>query len=232
MFRRSHRIAFWPASLGLVAVLAGCAPGAADRPSPFSASGEVIAMGGGGAGPQGACFTCHGLQGEGDGAYSPRLAGLPAGYLQKQLQDYATGLRDNAVMGPIAKALSAPARASVADYYAQMPQAAEASGGAPDPVALHLYHERRGGGPSCADCHGAGGEGNGLANPPIAGQPEPYLAKQLKGWDKGERRNDPLGVMARAVRPFSPAERQALAGYVAALPTTPAPIGGPRAASP
>ncbi|WP_374471655.1 cytochrome c [Phenylobacterium sp.] len=231
MFRQSQRAAFGPVALGVAALLAGCAPDAGGRPSPFSATGEVIAMGGGAAGIEGACFTCHGLRGQGDGAFSPRLAAMPAGYLQKQLEDYATGRRDDPVMGPIAKALGAPARAAVADFYARMPRSAAAAGEPSSGEGARLYHARQGG-PSCADCHGGAGQGGGLANPPIAGQPQPYLSEQLRRWDAGKRRNDPLGVMAQAVRPFSDAQRRILAEYVSALPPAPAPGAVFPAASP
>ena len=59
----------------------------------WSADGELIAMSGGEGGARYACVTCHGARGEGNGFDAPRLAGLPAGYLQKQMEDYATGLR-------------------------------------------------------------------------------------------------------------------------------------------
>src|SRR3546814_17966149 len=67
-----------------------------DAPSyrdPFRATGETIAMSGGNGGAAAACFTCHGLEGEGDGEVSPRLAGLDPGPLPPQLAAFATGRR-------------------------------------------------------------------------------------------------------------------------------------------
>src|SRR3546814_5826357 len=72
-----------------------------DAPSyrdPFRATGETIAMSGGNGGAAAACFTCHGLEGEGDGEVSPRLAGLDPGYLHRQLDDYANGRREHEAM--------------------------------------------------------------------------------------------------------------------------------------
>jgi len=62
----------------------------------------------GGANPAAmACVTCHGAEGEGMAAAGfPRLAGLSAGYMKKQLADFASGERANPIMQPIAAALS------------------------------------------------------------------------------------------------------------------------------
>ena len=64
-----------------------------------------------------ACATCHGANGMGtDSAGFPRLAGLPQGYLVKQLEDFRSGKRVNAVMQPIALALDDTEGKAVASY--------------------------------------------------------------------------------------------------------------------
>ncbi|WP_375293311.1 c-type cytochrome [Siccirubricoccus sp. G192] len=89
------------------------------------ARGHLIAVGGGPGGSGAACFACHGLQGQGDaGGAFPRLAGLDAQYLARQMQDYASGARPNAAMSPISRALSQADRRSVALYYAGLPAGA------------------------------------------------------------------------------------------------------------
>ena len=107
------------AFLGLTLAACDATPGATDRV--FQASGEVIAMSGGAGGAANACFTCHGLKGEGDGVSTPRLAGLDQGYLQKQMEDYASGLRPDDVMTRVAKGLDQDARRAVAAWYAGLP---------------------------------------------------------------------------------------------------------------
>jgi len=69
-----------------------------------------------------ACAQCHARNGGGaDGSGSfPRIAGQSAWYLAKQLRDYASGVRLNAVMAPIAKALSSEDIADVTAYYASV----------------------------------------------------------------------------------------------------------------
>jgi cytochrome c553 len=219
--------------LAAVALTAACSP---ERTrDPFTADGQVIAMSGGDAGPRAACFTCHGLRGEGDGNLVPRLAGSEAGYLQKQLEDYANGLRPDASMATIAKALSQEERRRVAEYYAAMsaPAPDALSAPAPDSEAAALYQH---GGDArgiqaCAPCHGALGQGGGEANPPLAGQPAAYLAEQLRRWRRGERRNDPQGVMLAISRRLKPEEVEAVARYAAGLSSPTAAASPGRAAS-
>src|SRR5690606_13203798 len=100
------------AFLGLTLAACDATPGETDRA--FQASGEIIAMSGGAGGAGNACFMCHGLKGEGDGVSSPRLAGLDQGYLQKQMEDYASGLRPDDVMTRVARGLDPEARRLVA----------------------------------------------------------------------------------------------------------------------
>ena len=53
------------------------------------------------------CSSCHGNAGQGNPAVGfPRLAGLPAPYIERQLEALATKQRDNAMMHPVAKTLS------------------------------------------------------------------------------------------------------------------------------
>lgn len=191
---------------------------------PFTASGELIAMSGGDAGAGAACFTCHGLEGRGDGGLTPRLAGLRAGYLHKQMEDYAAGLRSHPSMTTIAEALRSDERRAVANYYAAMaapeaPMPETVTREAAPQAVWRLYHRgdpARGLEP-CATCHGEAGEGAGLANPRLAGQPPAYLAEQLRQWRDGERRNDPTGVMLTISRRLTGSEVRSLSRYAARL---------------
>lgn len=198
--------------------------GACTAPEPvedrFEATGELIALSGGDAGAQGACVTCHGLRGEGDGDLVPRLAGLDPGYFARQMEFFARGQRRHPQMSWIAERMDGPSRQRLAAYYADLPVAAEASDPVDDCAAAALYLEgdpERGIEP-CAACHGTGGEGAGRGNPPLAGQPAPYLAAQLRAWRLGERYGDPLGTMTHVSRLLAEPEVDRLARYSAALP--------------
>lgn len=204
-----------------VAAAAACSPVDRRAGEVFSADGEIIAMGGGDGGPANACFSCHGLDGAGDGVSVPRLAGLDAGYLQKQLSDYAARRRADPVMSPIARWLDDGDQRAVAAWYAAMPAPASTRPGPPPAIYLNGAPER--GVAACASCHGVGGEGSGAGNPAISGQPAAYTLDQLRRWKTAERRNDPRGVMAAAVAGLTGAEMRAIAAWLEGAPTAPPP---------
>ena len=213
----------WPT---LTATIAGLLAAGCSRPvevrDAFSGDGEVIALSGGSGGAINACASCHGLKGQGDGNLSPLLAGLDQGYIIRQLGFYADGRRTNPRMVAVAKVLTSDERQKVAAYYAGLTTKGGRACPAPSSRVEALYRsgDPPRGIPSCASCHGAAGEGN-AGNPPLAGQPEPYLARQLADWRKGDRYGDPLGMMSQIAKALKPAESAALSAYAAGLP------GGP-----
>jgi cytochrome c553 len=184
----------------------------------FGRSGELIAMSGGEGGARYACATCHGVRGEGNGFDAPRLAGLPAGYLQKQMEDYATGLRPHAVMRDVARFLDSHERVRVADHYAALPpQAMPAATDEAIAAATPGLYAR-----ACQQCHGI--EGVGTANgPPLNAQPAFYLTQQLQDWQVSKRRNDGNHVMLKVAQQLEPGEVRQLSLYLARIPPRPAP---------
>lgn len=214
----------------LFVTTAACSPASDRSIEAFTADGEIIAMGGGDGGPANACFSCHGLDGTGDGVSVPRLAGLDAGYLQKQLSDYARDVRTDPVMSRIARWLDDDDQRAVAAFYAAMPPPAPTGPGSPPP-ALYLNGAPDRGVAACASCHGAEGQGLGAGNPAISGQPAAYTLDQLRRWKRAERRNDPRGVMAGAVAGLTEAEMRAIAAWLERAPTAPPPASDAATAS-
>lgn len=202
------------ARLCLLMLLTGAGPAAG---APDVERGRLIAHGGG---PREAtaCFRCHGLDGMGDAAQAtPRLAGLPAFYLGKQLRDFARGTRPDPVMSPIATALDDAGRRAVAAYYAGLPVTGTPTGAAPErgrQIALFGAPER--GLPPCAACHGDGIANPAPAIPALAGQPAAYLALQLRHWRGAARDNDALNGMERFASRLEPEEVEAVAAWFAA----------------
>lgn len=215
-----------PALLPVSLLFGGChAPPHAD---PFRATGETIAFSGGDAGPAAACSTCHGLRGEGDGRLTPRLAGLDAGYLHRQLDDYVNGRREHKEMRAIARKLTGEDRAKVSAYYAALETPVVPARVASD-LGRRLYErgDPTRGLASCASCHDPRG---GPGNPSLAGQSAAYVERQLIDWRTAKRHNDALGQMREISRALTARETAAVAAHVAALPASrPDPV---RATSP
>jgi cytochrome c553 len=207
-----------------------------------AADGAAIARQGSGAL---ACQNCHGASGEGSAAAGfPRLAGLSAPYLQRQLDAFASGQRRSAVMEPVAKALTPADRSAVAAHYASLPVgnrapaaasgpgalASGASASAPSATASTLGAELALRGrwsdqlPACEQCHAPGGRGVGDDFPPLAGQPAAYIAAQLRGWKSGQRPPGPMALMPVVAARLSDRDIDAVAQHFASLPV----VGGRR----
>jgi cytochrome c553 len=187
--------------------------------------GHQIAVGGGPGGAGTACFSCHGLQGQGDaGGAFPRLAGLDAYYLAKQMDDYASGARSDEVMTRIAQQLSPADRQSVALYYAELSAQAPLAGSTAaagliqQGATLYAQGSAARGIQACANCHGPGGRGLNRVYPSIASQPLSYLETQFRRWQAGVRRNDIADLMGSVARRMTDEDIRAVSAYVAGLP--------------
>lgn len=181
-----------------------------------------------------ACASCHGENGEG-GNQIPALAGLPAGYIAKQLKDFANGQRENATMSQVARSLSDEEMAALGRYYAnrtlEAPAGASLGGQTERGESLALKGDWRVGAPACYSCHGSAGWGVGQAFPPIAGQHPEYLYQQLVAFKTGRRHNDPERFMHDVARVLSDSDRRAVADYLASRPPRQVPNRVPSAAA-
>jgi cytochrome c553 len=197
-----------------------CFGSAAAQPSiqqPHIARGAIIAAQGV-AGRAPACAQCHAYNGTSDGSGAfPRIAGQSAYYLAKELRDYASGVRTNAIMTPIAKALSADETADVVAYYASV-NAPYLPLSSADPPLIKRGKQLATIGDaakelqSCNNCHGPGGAGEPPAIPYLAGQYEHYIAFQLTMWQRGFRNNSP-DAMADIAKRLDAQDIAALAAY-------------------
>jgi cytochrome c oxidase subunit II len=147
-----------------------------------------------------ACAACHGAQGEGVRAmHAPAIAGQEAFYLEKQLQDFRSGVRGTSPrdtfgkqMSPSAHALpDAAAVANVSAYAASLPRPTASADptGVGDPTAAsgnaalgrNLYG-------SCVACHGANAEGNrALSAPRLDLLQDWYVVGELRDFKDGLR---------------------------------------------
>jgi cytochrome c553 len=181
------------------------------------------------------CARCHGEAGGGDPSKeAPRIAGQPQLYLEKQLEDFASGTRRSDKMEPVARSLNEEQRAAAAAYFASLPPPPYEPPLDPDPMLL-----QKGGVLSaigdkgrriraCELCHADEGAGIAPSFPYLAGQEAAYTERQLRAWKDGARRNDPLEVMAEIARRLEDEEIRALGLYFASArppaPTLSSPI--------
>jgi cytochrome c553 len=164
------------------------------------------------------CAACHGADGNSAIAENPKIAGQHPEYLAKQLQEFKSGKRDNAVMKGFASALSSDDMRNVAFWLAsQKPKTGFAS--EKDLVTLgeRIY---RGGLAdrqiaACAGCHAPNGVGIPAQYPRLSGQHSLYTANQLKGFRAGARKNNTQ--MAQVAAHLSDKEIAAVSDYIAGL---------------
>lgn len=174
-----------------------------------------------------ACASCHGYRGEGVKVQSgPRLAGLNADYIERQLAAFKDGRRESPVMVWVARTLNADERKALAEYYAGLPPVAESVAPERGLVAEGRRLADEGDWshkvPPCASCHGVDGLGVNTLTPPLAGQRADYLERQLIDFQQKGRRDDPLGLMRAISGRLSSRQIRAAAAYYATLPARPA----------
>jgi len=201
--------------LSVVCIAAAQTQGGAREPSPQR--GAVIAAQGTLNGAP-ACAQCHAFNGVSDGSGAfPRIAGQSAYYLAKQLGDFTSGIRVNAIMTPIAGALTADDIADVAAYYAGI-EAPFLPLQRPDSALITQGEELAKVGSAanriqaCDNCHGISGAGEPPAIPYLAGQYASYIALEWRMWRRGFRKSSP-GAMACLAENLNDKEIAAAAAY-------------------
>jgi cytochrome c553 len=171
-----------------------------------------------------ACARCHAFDGTADGSGAfPKLSGLSAYYLAKELRDFASGLRTDAIMSAIARRMKPEDIADVAEYYAgahrtptPAPQAVQGLLDLGTRLATVGDEDKEI--QACESCHGAQGSGQAPAIPPLAGQYAHYIAFQMGMWQKGYRKNDANQQMANIANRLRPQDAEAIGLYFERLP--------------
>ncbi|WP_187806491.1 c-type cytochrome [Aquipseudomonas alcaligenes] len=160
-----------------------------------------------------ACIGCHGFQGKSQNQKYPSLAGQPAPYIATQLHNFASGVRSNPFMTPLAITLSDAEIKLLADYFAKQ-HPGNNSTYSPD-TSLRDKGEKLVENGACRSCHG--GQLMGQGNfPRLAGQGYDYLLAQLDNFAAGKR-SEPTGVMKSIAGALSAEERKAIASYLASF---------------
>jgi cytochrome c553 len=167
-----------------------------------------------------ACVACHGADGNSVNPEWPKIAGQHADYIYKQLMDYKSGRRENALMAGQVANLDEQDMRDLGAYYARQQMS---PGTADESVAERGERIYRGGIPAagvaaCTACHGATGSGNPAALfPRVAGQHAKYNSDQLRYFRSAQRANDNGRMMRNLASKMSDADIQAVAEYMAGL---------------
>jgi cytochrome c553 len=164
------------------------------------------------------CVACHGVNGNSSNPDWPNLASQHPQYVEKQLQAFKGGERQDPLMSPMAATLSEDDMADLAAYYSKQTATAQLEA---DPSKIsqgqRLYRggDANKGVAACIACHGPTGDGNPTAlYPAISGQHAAYVAKQLRAYREGTRKTDANQMMRNVAHSMSDEQIDAVAAYV------------------
>ncbi|MHB8948748.1 MAG: c-type cytochrome [Rhodoferax sp.] len=164
------------------------------------------------------CAACHAADGNSVIPTQPKLAQQHPEYLVKQLQEFKSGTRANAIMAGFSAILSEADMQNIAYWLAAKP----AKPGFAQEKDLVLLGERiyRGGiadrqVPACAGCHGPSAAGIPSQYPRLSGQHAEYSVAQLTGFRDGVRNNSLQ--MTQIAAKMNDREIKAVSDYIAGL---------------
>ena len=164
------------------------------------------------------CAACHGADGNSGSPQNPKLAGQHPQYLVKQLQEFKSGKRNNAIMKGFASILSEDDMKNVAYW---LTSKTAKSGFAKDKDLVSLGERIYRGGildrrvAACAGCHSPNGAGIPAQYPRLSGQHAEYSTSQLTAFRDGVRLNSQQ--MNQVAARLNDREIKAVADYIAGL---------------
>jgi cytochrome c553 len=166
------------------------------------------------------CAACHGADGNSMIPLYPKLAGQHPEYITKQLKNFKSGERNNAIMAGMVAALTPEDMDNLGAYFAtQAAKGGTAKSNGKGSVGEKIYK----GGipgvgvPACASCHGPAGAGIPVQFPRLAGQHADYTVAQLKSFRAGQRANDAAKMMRSVAAKLSDEDMAAVADYIQGL---------------
>jgi cytochrome c553 len=164
------------------------------------------------------CAACHTADGSRGLPANPIIQGQHPEYLVKQLIEFKSGKRNNAIMKGFAGTLSEDDMRHVAAFYAGK---TAKLGAAKNKDTIRLGERIWRGGiasksvPACSGCHGPTGAGIPAQYPRLASQHGDYLELQMTGFRAGTRANS--AQMTTIAAKMSDLEIKAVSDYAAGL---------------
>jgi len=166
------------------------------------------------------CAACHAIDGNSAITANPKLAGQHPEYLYKQLTNFKSGERANAVMSGMAGMLSDADMHAVAEYFSkQTLNLGQAKTNGAESLGEKIYRAgiQANNVPACAACHGPSGDGLPVKYPRLGGQHSEYVLNQLRQFRLGTRANDEAKVMRTIAAKLTDQEMEAVADYIQGL---------------
>ena len=164
------------------------------------------------------CVACHAADGNSSIPAHPKLAQQHPEYLMKQLSEFKSGKRANAIMSGFSAMLSEDDMRNIAFWLHSKP----AKPGFAKEKELVTLGERiyRGGiadrqVPACAGCHSPNGAGIPAQYPRLSGQHADYTQTQLYSFRDGSRKNSEQ--MMQVAAKLNDREIKAVSDYIAGL---------------
>ena len=164
------------------------------------------------------CAACHNADGNASIAINPKLAQQHPEYLLKQLQEFKSGKRKEAVMQGMVASLSDADMRNISYWLATKPAKL---GFAKDKDTVALGERIYRGGvmdrqiAACASCHSPSGGGMPAQYPRLSGQHAEYTAAQITAFRDGGRQNSL--PMSQVATKLNDREIRAVADYIAGL---------------
>jgi cytochrome c553 len=169
--------------------------------------------------PNPLCAGCHNEDGNSVVPDFPKIAGLDAAYITKQITDFKKYKRVSEIMGPMAAQIQDSEIPTLAAYYSKQKRTpgvvVDANLAA---KGRQIYEEGilATAVPACSGCHGEKGEGTDKF-PRLAGQHAAYSVLQMNNFKNVVRNNDARGVMRAITLRMTEDEMKAAAEYITSL---------------
>jgi len=169
--------------------------------------------------PNALCTGCHNEDGNSTTPDFPKIAGLDAAYITKQINDFRKDKRVSEIMGPMANQIPEKEIGILAEYFSKQKRtpgavtdaklAAQGQQIYDDGIVASAV-------PACSGCHGEKGEGTDKF-PRLAGQHTSYLITQMTNFKNSVRNNDSRKVMRAITLRMTEQDIKAAAEYITSL---------------
>lgn len=167
------------------------------------------------------CAGCHNPDGNSIIPENPKLSGLDAAYIARQLKDFKSGDRHSTVMVSIIPLVDEKEYKALAVFFSNQKR----KNGSAAPADANLVAQGKliyddgilgSAVPACAGCHNEDGSGT-PKYPRLTGQNAPYVVQQLLDFKNGVRTNDSKAAMRAVAKRMNEQEINAVASYISTL---------------